>query len=164
MPEHHAGRFRVTGIFKSPPPSPQMHWPYIRGWFFAWSSTSNLDGGSKGQYKRVYQVFTLRWRAARLDGKTARCASELTLSLFVLGTAYLCIFPIVSPRCAQRPSLFPFCFVNRWPRKLAPLAIPMLASERTPRKKYDQRFLPSSSTGAPSGSLPRSSSSTPRFL
>lgn len=30
----------------------------------------NLDRGSKRRYKRVHQVFTSGWRAARLDGKT----------------------------------------------------------------------------------------------
>lgn len=28
-----------------------------------------LNGDSKGQYKRVYQVFMLHWRVARFDGK-----------------------------------------------------------------------------------------------
>lgn len=51
---------------------------------FCFRGRPNLNGGSTRAATSESTKFLRRaWRAAKLDGKTARCASELTLSLFV---------------------------------------------------------------------------------
>lgn len=90
----------------------------------------------------------------RLDGKTARCASKLTLYLFV---QHVPSTPSFSLSLHVVPSFPLFCFVVD-PVELTLLDIRI---RKISPNKYDQRFL-SNSTPL-SSSLPRFSGSIARF-